>query len=132
MNPDKLYDLADKQGKEFSGKTTPFPFKYRAYENPVFVGADVFNGETLTRPMKECVEPEGACGFGFIVLDNHGFFTDWLKSLNKGNVSECGRYYEIRDNISDQSIDRKIAYCLGFMHVLIQNGVFAQIRAMPD
>ena len=110
MNPDKLYELADKKGKEFANKITPFPYTYRAYKDPVFIGNDIFNGETLTRPMYEVTEKEGACGFAYVVLDTHGFFTEWLKAQNKVRLSQCEQHYELMDNISDQSIDRKIAY----------------------
>lgn len=69
------------------------------------------------------IEPEGACGYVYILLSKESDFAKWVLRNKHGNIVKDSNHIEIRAKSETQSLDRAKAYADSFSKTLWLNGI---------
>lgn len=69
------------------------------------------------------IEPEGKCGYAYILLSKESDFAEWLLREKLGTIVEDSNDIEIWAKSESQSLDRAKAYAVSFSKVLWLNGI---------
>jgi hypothetical protein len=106
----RIYEVADAQGKKAAEEWTPTPMWVSGYAEPI---------------------SDGACGSAWVRLpDGRSSFSRWLKK-NK-LCSDFSRHCIIFGKTTSQSLEREQKYCEAFAQVLRLNGIECEVKWRYD
>ena len=69
------------------------------------------------------IEPEGMCGYAYILLSKESDFAEWVLRNKLGTIIKGSNDIKILAKSESQSLDREKAYAVSFSKVLWLNGI---------
>jgi len=69
------------------------------------------------------IEPEGMCGYAYILLSKESDFAEWISRNKLGTIIKGSNDIQILAKSESQSLDREKAYAISFSKTLWLNGI---------